>query len=351
MYKAKFKPEGELSLTFNGKKQAGIKGIGVYVPEGVLTNHDLEQMVDTSDEWITTRSGIKERRIVADNESTRDLAFRAARNALADAEMDAGEIDLIIVGTVTPDMSFPATACMVQEKIKAKNAGAFDLQAGCTGFMYSLVVANSFIASGGIRHVLVIGADCNSRIMNYKDRSTCVLFGDAAGAVVLGPVPENYGILSSQLGADGSGAMLLTIPAGRSLIPTSHETVDKDLHYFHMSNGGEVFKFAVKAVTESCTHVLEAANLTCQDLDFFIPHQANARIIEAAAKRLQLPPEKVVMNIARYGNTSSASLPLALHEALGDGKIKDGNHVIMAAFGAGLTYGSLVMRWYDYGKR
>jgi len=332
------------------RRQAGVKGIGVYVPERILTNYDLEKMVDTSDEWITTRSGIKERHIVADDESTFDLAFRAARNALADAEIDAGELDLIIVGTVTPDMSFPATACLVQEEIKAKKAGAFDLQAGCTGFMYALVMANNFIAAGGGKHVLVIGAECNSRIMNYKDRNTCVLFGDAAGAVVLGAVPDGYGILSSQLRADGSGAMLLTIPAGRSRLPASHDTVDKDLHYFHMSNGGEVFKFAVNAVTDSCLHVLEAANLTHRDLDFFIPHQANARIIEAAAKRLQLPPEKVVMNIARYGNTSSASLPLALYETLDAGNVQEGNHIVMAAFGAGLTWGSLVMRWYDYRK-
>jgi len=337
-------------LISKGKKHIGVKGIGVYVPEKILTNHDLEKIVNTSNEWITTRTGIKERHIVADNESTSDLAFRAARNALADAGIAASELDLIVVGTVTPDMSFPATACLVQEEIKAKKAGAFDLQAGCTGFLYALVMANSFIAAGGGKHVLVIGAECNSRILNYKDRNTCVLFGDAAGAVVLGPVPEGYGILSSQLRADGSGAMLLTIPAGRSRLPTSHDTVDKDLHYFHMSNGGEVFKFAVNAVTESCLCVLEAANLTQQDLDFFIPHQANARIVEAAAKRLHLSPEKVVMNIARYGNTSSASLPLALYETLGEGNIKEGNHIVMAAFGAGLTYGSLVMRWHDYGK-
>ncbi len=330
-------------------QQAGIRGIGVYVPERILTNRDLEKMVDTSDEWIVNRTGIRERRIVSEGMATSDLACLAAERALADAGVGSEELDLIIVATNTPDMLFPATACLVQDRLKARRAGAFDLQAGCTSFLYALTVANNFIATGAYKYVLVIGAECMSRIINWRDRNTCVLFGDGAGAVVVGKVPGGCGILSYLLRSEGSGGPLITMPAGMSRLPASHETVEKGLHYVHM-NGREVFKFAVKVLEESCLTVLAEAGLTLNDLDLLIPHQANARIIEAAAKRLNLPPEKVVMNIDRYGNTSAATIPLALFETLAEGKIRDGDNLVMSGFGAGLTWGAVAMRWYDYSQ-
>jgi len=330
-------------------KPAGIRGTGVYVPERVLTNQDLEKMVETSDEWIVNRTGIRERHIVDDEMATSDLACLAAENALADAKTAAGELDLIIVATNTPDMLFPATACLVQDRLGARRAGAFDLQAGCTSFLYALTVANNFIAAGLAQHVLVIGAECMSRIINWQDRNTCVLFGDGAGAVVVGEVPAGYGILSAHLRSEGSGGPLITLPAGMSRRPASAETVAQGLHYVYM-NGREVFKFAVKVMEEGCLKVLAEAGLTPEELDYLIPHQANARIIEAAAKRLRLPPQKVFMNIDRYGNTSAATIPLALFEALAKGNIKDGDRLVMSGFGAGLTWGAVAMRWYDYRK-
>lgn len=330
-------------------KQAGIRGIGVFTPERVLTNRDLEQMVETSDEWIVNRTGIRERRIVADEMATSDLACLAAERALADAGAASEELDLIIVATNSPDMLFPATACLVQDRLGARKAGAFDLQAGCTSFLYALTIANNFIATGHYRYVLVVGAECMSRIINWQDRNTCVLFGDGAGAVVVGEVPAGYGILSYHLRSEGSGGTLITLPAGMSRLPASSETVAKGLHYVHM-NGREVFKFAVKVLEEGCLKVLAEANLTREDLDYLIPHQANARIIEAAAKRLCLPMEKVFMNIDRYGNTSAATIPLALSEALAGGNIRDGDNLVMSGFGAGLTWGAVAMRWYDYRK-
>lgn len=328
-------------------KQAGIRGIGIYVPERILTNHDLEQMVETSDEWITNRTGIKERHIVSDNLATSDLAVRAAREALTDARITAKEIDLVIVATNSPDMLFPATACLVQNNLEACKAGAFDLQAGCTSFLYALSVASNFIANESLENILVIGAECMSRIINWQERDTCVLFGDGAGAVVMSQVPAGYGILSSQLRSDGAGGPLLNLPAGMARLPATHETVNQKLHYVQM-NGREIFKFAVKALAEVCLDVLRSANLTRQDLDYLIPHQANARIIEAAVKRLDLPMENVAVNIDRYGNTSSATIPLALFEALAKGNIADGDNVVLASFGAGLTWGAVAMRWYDY---
>ncbi|MEW6274469.1 MAG: beta-ketoacyl-ACP synthase III [Bacillota bacterium] len=330
-------------------KQGGIRGIGVYLPERVLTNQDLEKMVETSDEWIVNRTGIRERRIVADEMATSDLACFAADAALTDAGVGSEELDLIIVATNTPDMFFPATACLVQDRLGARKAGAFDLQAGCTSFLYALTIANNFIATGFYKYVLVIGAECMSRIINWRDRNTCVLFGDGAGAVVVGEVPAGYGILSYHLRSEGSGGPLITMPAGMSRLPSSPETVAKGLHYVHM-NGREVFKFAVKVLEEGCLKVLAEANLAREDLDYLIPHQANARIIEAAAKRLHLPMEKVVMNIDRYGNTSAATIPLALYEALAGGNIQDGDNLVMAGFGAGLTWGAVAVRWYDYRK-
>ena len=329
------------------KLQAGIRGIGVYVPERVLTNQELENMVDTSDEWIITRTGIRERHIAASGQATSDLATIAAERSLLDAGLTAGEIDLVIIATNTPDMLFPATACLVQDRLGIKKASSFDLQAGCTSFLYGLVIASQFVETGFSKNVLLIGAECLSRITNYQDRNTCVLFGDGAGAVVVGSVPPGYGVLSSSLRSDGSGGHLLTLPAGNSRLPASYETVERKLHYLHM-NGKEIFKFAVRTIEENCLEVLDAAGLSLKNLDFFIPHQANIRIIEAIAKRLSLASEKVAVNIDRYGNTSVASIPLALYENLQEERIRDGEHVVMASFGAGLTWGAVVMRWYDY---
>lgn len=329
---------------------AGIAGIGTYVPEQVLTNADLEKMVDTSDEWIRTRSGIRERRITAPEEATSDMSVIAAERALLDAGVSPEEVDLIIVATNTPDMLFPATACLVQDRLKAKHAAAFDLAAGCTGTIYAMVAGSQFINIGAYKTVLVIGAETLSKVLNWEDRNTCVLFGDAAGALVLRPARKGYGLLSFKLGSDGGGGPLLTLPAGGSRMPASLETVEKKLHTVHM-NGREVFKFAVRVMGEAAEEVLSAAGLTKDDLNFFIPHQANIRIIEAAAKRLGLSMDKVMVNVDRYGNTSTASIPLALDEALREGKIKNDDNIVMVGFGAGLTWGAVALRWYDYKER
>ncbi|MHB1041806.1 MAG: beta-ketoacyl-ACP synthase III [Eubacteriales bacterium] len=330
--------------------RAGIAGIGVYVPERVLTNSDLERMVDTSDEWIRTRSGIRERRIAGPEEATSDMALIAAERALVDAGVSPEEVDLIIVATNTPDMFFPATACLVQDRLKAKYAAAFDLAAGCTGMIYAMVVGSQFINNGTYKTVLVIGAETLSKVTNWEDRNTCVLFGDAAGAFVLRPAPEGYGLLAIKLGSDGGGGPFLSQPAGGSRMPASRETVEKKLHTLHM-NGREIFKFAVRVMGEAAEEVLSAAGLTKDELDFFISHQANIRIIEAAAKRLGLSSDKVVVNVDRYGNTSTASIPLALNDALRDGKIKNSDNIVMVGFGAGLTWGAVALRWYDYKER
>lgn len=329
------------------EQQAGIVGLGTYVPERILTNQDLEQMVDTSDEWIRTRTGIRERRVAGEDQAASDLAVLAAQRALDDAGISPQELDLIIVATNTPDMLFPATACLVQDRLGAGQAGAFDLLAGCTGFIYALAVGSQFIAAGGAGTVLIIGAEILSRITNWRDRNTCVLFGDGAGAAVLRPVPPGYGVLATKLGAQGAGGPLLCVPAGGSRQPACPETVATDLHFIHM-NGREVFKFAVKTMEESSLEVLQAAGLTPQELDFLIPHQANIRIIDAATRRLGLPLERVLVNVDRYGNTSTASIPLALEEALHQGRIKDGDNVVLVSFGAGLTWGATALRWYDY---
>jgi 3-oxoacyl-[acyl-carrier-protein] synthase-3 len=329
-----------------GQNNAGILGIGVYVPEKILTNDDLQKMVDTSDEWIRSRSGIRQRHIAAPEEAVSDLALPAARSALADAGVKPEEIDLIIVATNTPDTLFPATACLVQDKLGARKAGAFDLLAGCTGFIYALSVGAQFVSAGTCRYVLVVGAETMSRVIDWEDRNTCVLFGDGAGAVVLGPSPAGSGILSTRLGSDGSGGPLLSLPAGGSRLPATGETLEKRLHYLHM-NGREVFKFAVKAMVDGSLEALEAAGLKKGDVDFLIPHQANIRIIEASAKRMGISLENVLINVDRYGNTSTASVPLALNEAVLEGRIKDGDNVVLVAFGAGLTWGAAVMRWFS----
>jgi len=324
---------------------AGIAGIGVCVPDRVLTNAELEQMVDTSSEWIFSRTGIRERRIAGPEQATSDLASVAAKRALADAGITPEEVDLIIVATNTPDMFMPATACLVQDRIGAKKkAGAFDLAAGCTGFVHAIAVGSQFIAAGTCRTVLVIGAETLSKMINWEDRSTCVLFGDGAGAVVLRPVPAGSGILAFKLYSDGAGGNHLLIPAGGSRWPVTRETLDEKLHFLRM-NGREVFKFAVRVMGEAAEDVLAEAGLKKSDIDFFIPHQANIRIIEPAAKRLGIPMEKVLVNVDRYGNTSTASIPLALEEAVRGGRIKSGDHVVMVGFGAGLTWGSVVVQW------
>ncbi|MHB8156023.1 MAG: beta-ketoacyl-ACP synthase III [Desulfocucumaceae bacterium] len=332
------------------KINAGIIGLGSYVPERVFTNKDMEKIVDTSDDWIFSRTGIRERRFVGPEQATSDLALMAARKAIADAGIEPGDLGLIIVATNTPDSLFPATSCIVQDRLGADGAGAFDLLSGCTGFIYALSVASNFVAGGTYRYVLIIGAETLSRIVDFEDRNTCVLFGDGAGAAVVGPVPDGYGLKHTKLGSDGSGGQHLFVPAGGSRIPATRETVEKRLHFVRM-NGREVFKFAVRTCGEGSLEVLEAAGLTVKDLDFFIPHQANIRIIEAAAKRLDLPMEKVLVNVDRFGNTSTASIPMALEEALDKGRITDGDNILMSAFGAGLTWGASLMRWYDYRLR
>ncbi len=330
--------------------RAGIIGMGSYVPERVLTNRELEAMVNTTDQWIVERSGIRERRIAAPGQATSDLALEAARKALEDAGIGPEEVDLIIVATNTPDSLLPAVACIVQDNLGTPRAGAFDLLAGCTGFIYSLSVAAQFVRVGMYRHVLVVGAETLSRILDWEDRNTCVLFGDGAGAAVVGPVPEGYGLIHTKLGSDGSGGPLLYIPAGGSRIPPSRETVEGRLHFVRM-NGREVFRFAVRACGDGSLEALEEAGLSVDDVDFLVPHQANIRIIEAAARRLNLSMDRVLVNVDRYGNTSTASIPMALEEAVNQERIRDGDNIVMAGFGAGLTWAVAIMRWYNYRKK
>ncbi|ADD02545.1 3-oxoacyl-(acyl-carrier-protein) synthase III [Thermoanaerobacter italicus Ab9] len=328
-----------------GKKfAAGILGTGSYVPEKVLTNSDLEKMVDTSDEWITTRTGIKERRIADPSQAASDLGIEAARKALEDAKIAPSEIDMIIVATVTPDMNFPSTACIIQANLGASNAAAFDISVGCSGFIYGLAIAQQFVETGMYNKILVIGAETLSKITNWKDRNTCVLFGDGAGAAVVGRVESGYGILSTYLGADGTGGKHLYIPAGGSRMPASEETVKKNLHTIFME-GQEVFKFAVKVMDSATIEALNRCGLKPEDIDMLIPHQANTRIIEAARKRLKLSDDKVYINLDKYGNTSAASVAIALDEAYRKGLIKKGDIILTVAFGAGLTWGSSVIKW------
>ena len=332
-------------MTTKIDRAVGIVGIGSYVPAKTVTNKDMEAIVETSDEWISDRTGIKCRHFVADNEHTSDLATKAAERALKDANLTPDDIDLIVVATATPDMLFPSTACLVQHNLNANKAAAYDLSAGCSGFMYSIATASQFIKTGLYKYVLVIGAEALSRLMDFTDRNTCVLFGDGAGAVVLGEVPEGYGILGIHLGSDGGGGPLLSLPAGGTRIPATEESVKNRLHYIHME-GNEVFKFAVKIMGEAAFKALEQAGMQPADVDWLIPHQANIRIIQSAAKRLKMPMEKVVVNVDRYGNTSSASIPIALEEAIHDGRIQSGQTVVMVGFGAGLTWASTVIRWH-----
>lgn len=322
---------------------AGITGIGISVPDKVLTNFDLEKMVETSDEWITTRTGIRERRIASDDIAVSDLSSKAAIDAINMSGIKPEDIDLIIVCTVTPDMMFPITAAIVQKNIGAVNAAGFDLSAGCTGFIYGVTVANQFIKSGFYKNILVVGSDILSKITNYEDRNTCVLFGDGAGAVVVSRT-EDEGIISEFIKADGSGSDFLTMPAGGSRIPPSIDTVEKGLHFINM-NGPEVFKFAVKAMPEAVNNIVDKSGLKISDIDYLVPHQANIRIIESAAKRLGFPMEKVGISIDKYGNMSSASIPITLYEIYKNNRIKKNDKIAMVGFGAGLTYGALLIKW------
>ncbi|WP_242242211.1 beta-ketoacyl-ACP synthase III [Bacillus cereus group sp. BfR-BA-01309] len=305
----------------------GILGIGRYVPEKVVTNHDLEKIMDTSDEWIRTRTGIAERRIADDTIDTSYMAVEAAKKALEDAGISGEDIDLILVATVTPDRAFPAVACVIQEAIGAKHAAAMDVGAACAGFMYGMITAQQFIQTGTYKNVLVVGSDKLSKIVDWNDRNTAVLFGDGAGAIVMGAVSEGRGVLSFELGADGSG--------GKHLYQDDYV----------MMNGREVFKFAVRQLGESCLRVLDKAGLTKEDVDFLVPHQANIRIMESARERLNLPQEKMSMTIEKFGNTSASSIPIAMVEELQNGRIQDGDLIILVGFGGGLTWGAVALRW------
>ncbi len=330
-------------------KGVGIIGTGSYVPEKIITNFDLEKMVETSDEWIRTRTGIRERRILDQGKGTSFMAIESAKKALENAEMSPEDIDLIIVSTVTPDMMFPSTACLVQEGLKCTNAAAFDLEAACSGFLYGLSVAYSFVSSGIYKNVLLIGTDALSRITDWTDRNTCVLFGDGAGAAIISEVPEGKGILGLDLGANGEGKNLLKLAAGGSLMPATEETVKNGLHYIYME-GNEVFKFAVRKMEEISLKIIEKSKLKLEDIDYLVPHQANMRIIESARKKLKLSENKVYVNLESYGNMSSASIPVALDEAIRKDKIKDDDVVLLIGFGGGLTWGAMLLRWYSKGR-
>lgn len=319
-------------------------GIGCCLPDRVLSNQDLEKMVDTTDEWIVERTGIKQRRIVEPGGKNSDLSVAAARRALQDARIDPLQLDLIIVATATPDMPFPSTACIVQAQLGAKNAAAFDLAAGCTGFVYALSVTEKFLLSPDYNYILIIGCDIVSSVVDYTDRNTCVLFGDGAGAMVLGKSEGNCGLLSTCIGADGTGAELLYMPAGGSALPATHETLEKRLHYLRM-NGNEIFKFATKIVASTTEELLRKAGLTYEDIDIFVPHQANLRIIQSAMRRMKLPPEKVAINLDYCGNISAGSIPVALTQYNEQHPIKNGANILMVAFGTGLTYGGAILRW------
>lgn len=323
---------------------AGILGTGFYVPEKIMTNADLEKIVETSDEWIVERTGIKERRIAEDNQPMSDLALRAAKAALADASVAAEDLDLIIVATLTSDRIIPSTACMIQNLLGAKHAAAFDLSAACSGFAYAASVAAQFIETGAYKKALVIGAETLSKYINWEDRNTCVLFGDGAGAAVLGQVEEGYGILSFDLGSDGSGGDAIQIPSSGSLMPVSKESIDQKLNLIHM-NGRDVFKFAVKAMGKTVKNSLAKIDMPQEKIDWLVPHQANIRIIESAAKRLSMPMDKVIVNIHKYGNMSAACIPIALAEAAAAKRFKKGDIIALSGFGAGLTWASCIIRW------
>lgn len=329
----------------NAVRRVKISGLGTYVPPHVLTNADLEKLVDTTDEWILQRTGIRERHIVDPGVATSDIAEPAARAALAEAGLSATDIGFIVVGTTTPDTIFPSTACMLQAKIGATNAWGFDLGAACSGFTYSLTTGWAMVATGAVDHALVVGADVMSSIIDYTDRSTCILFGDGAGAVVLSPAQDDEpGIIDFTHEIDGSGGPALCMPAGGSRRPASHETVDQRLHYVKQ-DGQTVFKFAVKKNEEIALRMLQRNQLNGSDIDLYCSHQANRRIIEATANRLGLGPDKFIINLEKYGNTTAATIPLALADARAEGRVKKGNLVLLASVGAGFTAGGVLLRW------
>ena len=334
------------NATSNGR--VSITGIGSNAPQRVMKNDELAQIVDTSDEWIVERTGIRERRVAAPEEALSDLALPAATDALGQAGLQPSAVDLIIVATVTPDMLFPSTGAILADQLGAKDAAAYDLSAGCTGFVYALVQAHGMVASGLVDHALVVGGDVLSKIVDWEDRSTCVLFGDGAGAVVLERVPEG-GFLGFELGADGSGGLELYMPAGGSRAPATAETVAARQHFAKM-NGREVFKFATRVLVDSAEKVLKECDVPVEEIDVYVPHQANVRIIDHARKKLGIPEERTVVNVDRFGNTSSGSIPLALGDAESDGRLKEGEMVLMTGMGAGLTWGSALIEWTANGK-
>jgi 3-oxoacyl-[acyl-carrier-protein] synthase III len=333
--------------TTNGRP-ISITGLGCAVPERVLTNDELAKMVDTSDEWIVERTGIRERRVAGSNEALSDLCLPAAREALEQAGVRAEELDLIIVATVTPDMFFPSTGAIIADELGAKDAAAYDLSAGCTGFMYALAQAHGMVSAGLSDRALVVGGDVLSKIVNWADRSTCVLFGDGAGAVVIEPV-QDEGFFGFELGADGSGGVHLHMPAGGSRLPATAETVAAEQHFAFM-NGREVFKFATRVLVSSAEKLLEECDMSIDQVDVYVPHQANVRIIDHASKKLGVREDRVVVNVERYGNTSSGSIPLALADAVADGRLERGKLLLMTGMGAGLTWGSALMRWTANGR-
>ncbi len=326
-------------------QRAKITGVAHYVPSKVLTNKDLEKMVDTNDEWIVSRTGIKERRILEKGKGTSYMGILAAQRALEVAGVQPEELDLIVVATVTPDMMFPSTATIIQDRIGAKNAWGVDVNGACTGFLYATAMATQFIESGRYKKVLVVGADKMSSITDYTDRNTCILFGDAAGAIVLEPSEDpEVGVIDFILKSDGSGGKYLYMLGGGSLHPASHETVDKKMHYIYQ-DGRTVFKFAVEGMAKITEEIVKKHNITPEEIKLFVPHQANKRIIDATARRLKLDESKVLINIDRYGNTTAATIPMGLSEAYSEGRIKPGDLILLAAFGAGFTFGSMVIRW------
>ncbi len=325
-------------------KGAKITGIGHYLPEKVLTNFDFEKMVDTSDEWIVTRTGIRERRIAAEHEVSSDMAFEASKVALADAGVEAKDLDIVLVATVTPDMPLPSTACILQDMLGAKKAAAFDIAAACSGFIYGLAIASSMIIAGKAKKILVVGVETLSSITDYEDRATCVLFGDGCGAVVVEEARPGEGILSTFMQSDGGEGELLYIPAGGARMPLTAENIGDRQQYVKMKGDG-LFKYAVRAMVDAANHTLDEADLKAGDIDYLIPHQANIRIIEGVRKRLKLEKEQVVVNIDRIGNTSSASIPIALAELKEGGTLKRGDLVMMVAFGGGLTWGAALIKY------
>jgi len=325
-------------------RTCSITGVGSYVPEKVLTNADLEKLVDTTDEWITTRTGIKERRIAAAGEFTSDLAAKASLRAMEMAGVTAAQIDLIIVASITPDMLFPNTACLVQQKIGARRIPSFDVEAACSGFLYALEVGQNFVAARTFETVLVVGAEKLSSIVNWKDRGTCVLFGDGAGAAILQHRPQSHGLLTTALGADGSKAGLLSMPAGGSRCPASAQSLQDGLHFLRM-DGKETFKNAVLAMCGAATEVLNRCEIDITKIKCFIPHQANQRIVDAVGQRLGATPEQLFVNLHKYGNTSAASVAIALDEAVRSGRVAHGDLILVVAFGAGLTWGAAIIEW------